>query len=77
MSLSYEELENGVKSWGVSTPSGQYDCVGVIHLLAACLDNLRENAIDADLKRIPECLNETQQLFLRKMSGYVSMEGQS
>jgi hypothetical protein len=70
----YDKLEKAVKSWGVSTPAGQYDSVGVIHLLGACLDNLRGNANEAELERITECLDEDQQLFLRKLAAYASTD---
>lgn len=75
MESRYDSLEKAVKSWGVSTPAGQYDSVGVIHLLGACLDNLRGNASEAELERLPECLDEAQQLFLRKLATYASPNG--
>ena len=72
MSMSYEQLEKGVRAWGLPPSTDTYDPVGVIHLLAACLDNLRENALDVDLEELPDCLDEAQQKFLRKIAGYLS-----
>jgi hypothetical protein len=53
------------RSWG--NQSEGYDAVGMIHLLGACLDNLRRYATTSDLADLPECLEAHQIMFLKKL----------
>jgi hypothetical protein len=53
------------RSWG--NQSEGYDCVGMTHLLGACLDNLRQNASKAELADLSECLEAHQITFLKNL----------
>ena len=68
------------KGWQVTrflrttqTVSGgdQYDFVGMVHLLAACLDNLQAHALEAELEDIGGCFNDSQKAFLKKLVDYL------
>jgi hypothetical protein len=64
-----EELVQHLKdfrTWG--NQSEGYDAVGMLHLLGACLDNLRQNASKSDLADLPECLEAHQLMFLKKLA---------
>lgn len=54
------------RTWG--NQSEGYDAVGMMHLLGACLDNLRRNALPSDLKDVSECLEPHQVMFLKKLA---------
>jgi hypothetical protein len=62
----YTELETCLRTYSVEAGM-QYDFVGVTHLMLACLDNLRQFALEADLERFPECIDNEQRAFLRKL----------
>lgn len=66
---SIEDLVQHLKdfrTWG--NQSEGYDAVGMLHLLGACLDNLRKNASKSDLADLPECLEAHQLMFLKKLA---------
>jgi hypothetical protein len=54
------------RTWG--NQGEGYDAVGALHLLGACLDNLRLNASKSDLAEISECLEPHQLMFLQKLA---------
>lgn len=54
------------RTWG--NQSEGYDAVAMLHLLGACLDNLRQNASKTDLADLPECLEAHQIMFLKKLA---------
>jgi hypothetical protein len=43
--------------------------------LGACLDNLNEYALDAELEEISDCLTEQQVMFLKKLVDYTKKKG--
>jgi hypothetical protein len=66
---NFEDLVQFLKdyrSWG--NQSEGYDADGMLHLLAACLDNLRQNATKSDLADLPECLEAHHIMFLKKLA---------
>ncbi len=66
---TFEELAQYLRdyrNWG--NQSEGYDAVGMLHLLGACLDNLRQFASKADLADLPECLEAPQVMFLKKLT---------
>ena len=54
------------RTWG--NQGEGYDAVGALHLLGACLDNLRLNASKSDLAELPECLEPHQLMFLKNLA---------
>jgi hypothetical protein len=64
-----EELVRHLKDFRTWGNQGEgYDAVGALHLLGACLDNLRLNASKSDLAELPECLEPHQLMFLQKLA---------
>ena len=49
----------------------EYDFVGMVALLAACLDNLQAHALEAELEDIGGCFNDSQKAFLKKLVDYL------
>jgi len=67
---SYVDLEKMLRdfqSWPPSTENAEYDVVGIGQLLVACLANLREHHIDADLEALATLLSDEDRLFLSRM----------
>jgi hypothetical protein len=70
MQLStYDDLLRLLKdyrSWQNSAEG--YDYVGMFRLLGACLDNLKQNASEPQLKELGDCLEAGQILTLKKLA---------
>jgi len=70
---SYKELLSHLRNcihWDSTDPEvtgGNYDFVGVVYMMLACLDNLRENALEAELKDIGMAFDENQAAFFKKI----------
>lgn len=65
----YEDLVQFLKdfrSWGNAGEG--YDYVGMIHLLGACLENLRKYASESELAELGECLEAGQIQFMKRIS---------
>jgi hypothetical protein len=64
---SYEDLERYLRHFvNISCDPVPYDFNGVVHLMLALLDNLREHALDAELEDLRDSLTEEQvEFFLR------------
>ncbi len=69
--LSYEQLESYLRTCLSVRGGDDYDFVGIVHLLAACLDNLQAHALDAELEDIGGCFTDSQKAFLNKLTGYL------
>lgn len=66
---SYEEFEHHLRSciqWD-SSDVGQYDVVGITHLLSAILDNLNANVHHSEIENIKEILSHQNLKFLKKL----------
>lgn len=71
---SFEDLCRFLKEythWGEGPP---LDVGGLILLLSSILDNLRENANEAELEEINGYLEPEQKAFLSRLSGYAQRE---
>ncbi len=60
----FELLLTELQNWG--TDPGEYDFNGMVHLLGACLDNMREFAREANISEIAHSLSKDQEAMLRK-----------
>ncbi len=70
---SFEELAAYLRdfsAWGGE--DGGFDCGGAVHLLAASLDCLRKNAVEAEIQEVGEYLDEEQAAFLLKLASQLS-----
>lgn len=65
--MNYDDVYRTIKEWGTSTDE-PYDVIGVVHFLIASIENLRENALDAELDDIPFSLTQEQANFLIKIA---------
>jgi len=68
---TYEQLETYLRTC-VSVGGGDdYDFVGLVHLLAACLDNLQAHALEAELEDIGGCFTDSQKAYLKKLVDFL------
>ncbi len=69
---SYESLLLVLReytSWPPSSSGPPYDVGGVAQLLDACAENLRRNALEADLELVSSALSDENRRFLGKVAG--------
>jgi hypothetical protein len=66
------DLEVFIRSWGSNPQESQYDFGEVLALLTACLDNLKQYALEAELEDISEYLTTEQSQFIKQIAGYIS-----
>lgn len=69
-SLNYETVLEYIRNYSLREP-GPYDVNGVIHLMLAALDNLREVAIPVDLDQLGESVTEAQRQQLIAMGRFL------
>lgn len=69
---SYEQLESYLRGFVNFGPDPvPYDFNGVVHLLLALLDNLREKALEEELQDVRESMTDEQVTFLLRLADYV------
>lgn len=52
----------------------EYDFNGVVHLMLASLDNMRQNALEAELEDIGGSLSDEQAAFILKLADYIQRD---
>jgi hypothetical protein len=65
----YETLLAYIRNYSTDEPP--YDVVGVIHLLLAALENLREHRIEADLEDFARCATPEQREYLIEVGQFL------
>jgi hypothetical protein len=68
---TYEDLELFLRNW--SNASGDpvpYDFNGLMYLMLAIVDNMKEHSIDTYLEDYSCSINDDQALFLKKLLNY-------
>jgi hypothetical protein len=68
---SFDDLENALRLWRSFKDQEIYDLNGMMAIVAACLDNLRENMTETDFDEVGDCLTEVQRMFLGKFSSAI------
>lgn len=69
---TYEEMRGYLRNWNNPNDEiGQYDANGLVHLVLAALDNLRENEDWADLPELRDSKTNEQAAFFMRLAGYV------
>jgi hypothetical protein len=63
--LKYSEVENYLRTYSGSEPP--YDFNGLLHLVLAGTDNLREHAIDQDFRDFACAISDEQAAFLHRL----------
>ncbi|WNO11178.1 hypothetical protein [Teredinibacter sp. KSP-S5-2] len=66
--MDYKEVENYLRDYGADV--GVYDFNGLIHLVAAALDNLERGHLEQDLVDCSSSLSEDNIKFLKKLIRY-------
>jgi hypothetical protein len=68
----YEELCEYLREFvNIGRDPVPYDFNGVVHLMLASLDNLRHNALEADLEEIRASFTDDQAAFFLKLAEYI------
>ena len=66
---AFEDLVRYLRDYRTWGNAGEgYDSVGMMHLLGACLENLKKYASEPQLKELGDCLEASQILFLKKLA---------
>ena len=63
----YEGLHYFLRNWRSFHDPQVYDFGGIIHLLLACLDNVREFAVDGEINDLTNYFNSDQKQFLNRL----------
>jgi hypothetical protein len=71
---NFDELEACLRNWRSFADPTVYDFVGSVCLFAACLDNLRTYALEAELDVLKEGLDKEQIKFLKKIADIATSE---
>ena len=64
---SFQDLEQGLKDWSSFSNPDAYDFVAMFALFCACIDNLRRNALPAEIQDLGKELSDEERAFLRTM----------
>lgn len=64
----YEDLLEFLRNWRSFRDPQVYDFGGMVHLLKACLDNLRQFAVDGEIEDIANYLDDDQKAFLKRLT---------
>ncbi|MEO0452431.1 MAG: hypothetical protein AAFZ74_19115 [Pseudomonadota bacterium] len=64
---SFDELLRFVRGWTSWDDPNSYDAVGILSVLAACLDNLAEMGNEGDVEHIPYVLDSRQIEVLKRL----------
>lgn len=66
---TYEAMRSYLRNWNNPNDEiGHYDANGLVHLVLAALDNLRENEVWADLPELRDSMTDEQAAFFLKLS---------
>jgi hypothetical protein len=64
---SFEELESLLRNWVNFQRNGDYDVVGMMLLLKACLENLRQHSLDTDFEELENFFSTEELTFLEEL----------
>ena len=68
---TYGDLKEFLKNWKSLEDEDIYDFGGIVHLWLACLDNIRNYAVEGELEDLGTFMLKEQREFLLLLSGYV------
>ncbi|MEZ6133822.1 MAG: hypothetical protein R3C53_02820 [Pirellulaceae bacterium] len=66
--LTYQSAVEFIRTWGTDSQNPPYDFNGVVHLMLAALDNIREHALENELDDIGYSMTDEQRFFLKKIA---------
>jgi hypothetical protein len=64
---SFSQLEQGLKGWRSFVDQDVYDAGGMKALLCACIENLRNHALPAEVEDLRETLSDEDRSFLKSL----------
>ena len=67
----YDDLVDFLRNWRSFHDPQVYDFGGIVHLLKACLDNLREFAVEGELEDLTNYFDADQKQFLQRLAEIV------
>jgi hypothetical protein len=65
--LKYEDVEQYLRTFSTEAPP--YDFGGLLHLVLAGIENLRENVADGDIREHAHFITDAQASFLQQLLG--------
>ena len=65
---SFQQIESFLRNWTSFAERSEYDFVGHMALLCACLDNLRTNMLEVEFDDIQDYFDDSQKAFLKKLA---------
>lgn len=69
--MQYETMRAYIRQYNIDINNPcAYDFNGVVHLLLAALDNLREHALEEELESIGHTMTNEQRFFLKKIADF-------
>ena len=70
--LTYQSAVEFIRTWSIDSENPPYDFNGVVHLMLAALDNIREHALEHELEDIGRSMTDDQRFFLKKIADFGS-----
>lgn len=64
---SFAELEEYLANWRSFKDKSVYDPSGMMALLCACINNLRENTVNGEIEELALSLTEDERSLLRRL----------
>lgn len=64
---SFDELTKYLREFDTWDHRGGYDFNGMVHLLGACIDNLRRHALPEEIAQVKHSLERHQLAFLNQI----------
>ncbi len=65
---TYDDLGQFLTNWRSAEDPDVYDFGGIVHLWLACLDNIRQFAIEGELEDLGSYMSEEQRVFLLELA---------
>lgn len=66
--LTYQSAIEFIRTWSIDPQNPPYDFNGVVHLMLAALNNMREHAMESELEDIGRAMTDDQRLYLKKIA---------
>jgi hypothetical protein len=71
---SYDEIDAYLRNWSSFNDPQVYDFGGIVHLMVACLDNIAQYGLEAELEDLPHYLTSEQQQFIIRIAAILQAQ---